>query len=198
MNAIRFVVESKPAVILIVWPREPNEGLRDYWQVRHWFRGPVLGIFGEERIHAIVAALDVGLDDYLTCPAEAPGLSARLQVLLRRFSQHKMDRGVIRVGELQIDLSRRRVVLDSREIKLTRTEFEILTLLAQNHDSVVTSEMIMKRVWGPLRYDQQQTLRVHIGHIRKKIEPDPSTPRYITTEVGIGYRMRVPRLVRSS
>ena len=197
-DAIQLVVESKPAVILVVWPEESSEGLRHYQQVRQWFRGPVIGLFADEQIRAIVSALDEGLDDYLIYPVEALELSARLQVLRWRFSRREMNRGVVNLGDLQIDMSRRRVRLNSDEIKLTRTEFEILTLLAQNHDCVVASIMILERVWGPSQHDQHQSLRVHIGHIRKKIEPAPSTPRYIITEPGIGYRLSIPGSVRPS
>ena len=197
-DAIRLVVESQPAIMLVVWPEDPNEGLRHYQQVSQWFRGPVIGLFADEQIRAIVSALDEGLEDYLTYPVEALELSARLQVLRRRFSRRKMNRGVVNIGDLQIDMSRRRVRLNSDEIRLTRTEFEILTLLAQNHDCVVASKMILERVWGPFQHDQHQSLRVHIGHIRKKIEPAPSTPRYIITEPGIGYRLSIPGSVRPS
>jgi len=197
-NAIQMVVESQPIVTLMVWPEEPNDGLRHYQQVRQWFRGSVIGLFAEEKIHAIAAALDAGLNDYLTYPVEALELSVRIQVLRRRFSRHEMNSGLVQIGELRIDMSRRRVLLDSGEIKLTRTEFEILTLLAQNHGCVVTSETIMERVWGAFHHDQHQALRVHIGHIRKKIERTPSSPRYIITEPGIGYRLSIPSSVRPS
>lgn len=98
----------------------------------------------------------------------------------------------ISIGDLQIDLARREVSRGARQIELTRIEFDILAYLARNADCVVTSKMILENVWGPEYGGDTQILRVHISHLRKKIEPHPAVPQYILTEAGVGFRLAAP------
>jgi two-component system KDP operon response regulator KdpE len=132
--------------------------------------------------------LDTGADDYLTKPFSAGELLARIRALLRRASTQASPVPVITAGDLEIDVARRTVKRAGQEIDLTRIEFDILAYLAQNADCVVTSKMILQNVWGPEYGDDTPTLRVHVSHLRKKIEPHSSVPRYILTEPGVGFR----------
>ena len=103
---------------------------------------------------------------------------------------------IISISELKIDPDRRLVSRGGVEISLTRTEFDILLFLARNADRVVRSKTILRKIWGP-QYGDTQTLRVHMGHLRKKIEPDPAAPSYVLTEAGVGYRLAVPKINRA-
>ncbi len=129
-----------------------------------------------------------GLDDYLTKPFSAGELLARIRALLRRAEARVIQSPEIRAGELVVNLAKRQVFLGGREVPLTKTEFEILALLAQNIDCVVTYRMLAERLWGNPEEKEPQLLRVHVSNLRKKIEPDPALPRYIRTEPGIGFR----------
>ena len=145
---------------------------------------------GEEMM--VIDALDSGADDYLTKPFRPSEMLARIRALLRRTDTSLESPRMIEAGGLKVDLAKRRVLRDGLEIRLARTEFEILVYLAQNLDRVVSSKMILDKVWGPTHGDYIQTLRVHVGHLRKKIEPTPSAPVYILTEPSVGYRFSVP------
>jgi two-component system KDP operon response regulator KdpE len=118
-----------------------------------------------------------------------PGeLLARIRALLRSPSTPQI-RDVIRSGDLEIDLTQRRVFIAGKGVRLTRTEFNILAYLARNHDRPVSTQAILEAVWGPVRGNYTQSLRVHIGHIRRKIEPDPSQPAYLLTHRGGRYQL---------
>ena len=138
-----------------------------------------------------IAALDIGADDYLTKPFSAGELLARVRAQLRRSTSAVTPAPSINVGDLEIDIAHRRVKRSGEEVELTRIEFDILAYLAQNPDCVITSKMILEKIWGPEYGDDTQTLRVHISHLRKKIEPHPSVPRYILTEPGVGFRFAI-------
>jgi two-component system KDP operon response regulator KdpE len=140
----------------------------------------------------IVQVLDRGADDYLTKPFRSGELLARMRALLRRASTQPERSSVVVAGELSIDLAKRKVLRDGNEIRLTRTEFDIVAFLGRNLDRVVTAEMILRQVWGPHHGEYAQTLRVHIGHIRRKIERDPAKPDYVLTQAGVGYRFSTP------
>ena len=137
-----------------------------------------------------VAALDLGADDYVTKPFSPEELLARIRVALRRlFSEEQSETGRTQFGELTIDYDRRRVVRGGDEVRLTPKEFELLSLLARNADRVLTHHTILKAIWGPHAVDHPEHLWVLVGQVRKKIETDPSNPRYLLSEPWVGYRL---------
>lgn len=190
--AIAQAIDHSPHLVILDLSLPVISGLDVCRQLRTWYQAPVLVLsaYGEENL--IVRALDLGADDYLTKPFRPGELLARIRALLRRSTRHASGKSSLRAGDLKLDLAKRRVVRSGHEIALTRTEFDILAYLARHLDRVVASEMILQEVWGPHHGQYEQTLRVHIGHIRKKIEPNPPHPRYILTEPGVGYRLTAP------
>jgi two-component system KDP operon response regulator KdpE len=137
-----------------------------------------------------VDALELGADDYVTKPFGPEELVARIRVALRRvMTADDAPAGRLRVGELVIDYDRHRVVRGDEEIRLTPKEFDLLALLARNADRVLTHRAILKAVWGPHAVNEPEHLWVLIGQLRKKIEPDPATPRYLISEPWVGYRL---------
>jgi two-component system KDP operon response regulator KdpE len=136
-----------------------------------------------------VNALDLGADDYVTKPFGPEELLARIRVALRRAGAgNAVETGVFQAGALTIDYDRRRVVRDEVEIRLTPKEFDLLSLLARNHDRVLTHRAILKQVWGPNAVEQPEHLWTLVAQLRKKIEPDPSQPKYLVSEPWVGYR----------
>jgi two-component system KDP operon response regulator KdpE len=168
-----------------------GQGVEVCEDVRRWSRLPivVLSAVGDEREK--VRALDAGADDYITKPFGTEELLARLRAVLRRSSEPGGDPQV-RVGELVIDLADRRVQRAGREIHLTPIEFDLLRVLATHQGRLVTHRQLLQEVWGPEYGEETHYLRVHVAHIRAKLEPDPSRPQYVVTEPGVGYRLRGP------
>jgi two-component system KDP operon response regulator KdpE len=158
-------------------------------ELREWYSGPILilSVLGNEEDK--IAALDLGADDYLTKPFSAGELLARMRALLRRASQGDATVSEVVVGDLAIDLARRTVIVRGEQAHLTRTEFDILALLARHVDRVVTSRMLLQEVWGPEYIGDTQTLRTHISHLRRKIELPGDVPRFVLTEPGVGFRL---------
>ena len=147
----------------------------------------VLSVRGEER--SKVEALDAGADDYVTKPFGPEELLARIRAALRRSAGREQDlHGRVEHGELVIDFDQRRVHRGEIEIRLTPKEFELLTMLAAHAGRVLTHRAILKRIWGANGAGQQEHLRVLVGQLRKKLEPDPGHPRYVLTEPWVGYR----------
>jgi two-component system, OmpR family, KDP operon response regulator KdpE len=137
-----------------------------------------------------VAALDLGADDYVTKPFGPEELLARIRVALRRvLSVGESPIRRLQLGDLTVDYDRRRVIRGDEDIRLTPKEFDLLALLAQNADRVLTHRAILKAVWGPNAVNQPEHLWVLIGQLRKKIEPDPTHPRYVISEPWVGYRL---------
>jgi two-component system KDP operon response regulator KdpE len=148
----------------------------------------VVSAVGDEREK--VRALDAGADDYVTKPFGSQELAARLRAVLRRVADNGTEPG-IEVGDLAIDLADRRVRRGDEQIHLTPIEFDVLRVLAQNRGRLVTHRQLLQEVWGPAYGNETHYLRVHVAHIRAKLEVDPSRPRYVITEPGVGYRLGV-------
>ena len=147
----------------------------------------MLSAVGDEREK--VRALDAGADDYVTKPFGGDELTARLRAVLRRSADTTSD-PAISLGDVTIDLSVRRVTRGGEEVHLTPIEFDLLRVLAQNRGRLMTHRQLLHEVWGPSYGDETHYLRVHVAHIRHKVEADPSRPRLLITEPGVGYRLR--------
>jgi two-component system KDP operon response regulator KdpE len=160
-------------------------------EIRRWSELPilVLSAVGDEREK--VRALDAGADDYITKPFGSDELTARLRALLRR-SADGASAPVVEAGDLRIDLAAHTVSRDGAEVHLTPIEFDLLAALARHLGKLVTHRQLLHEVWGPGFENELHYLRVHVAHIRGKIEPDPSRPRYLLTDSGVGYRLREP------
>jgi two-component system KDP operon response regulator KdpE len=165
------------------------DGVEVIRRLREWSQAPIIVLSVREREEEKVRALDAGADDYLTKPFGVAELLARIRVALRRSLQQTPE-PVYRIQELEVDLSRRRVVVRGGEVQLTPTEYELLRLLVIHAGKVLTHSQILRRIWGAAYVEQPHVLRVNISNLRRKIEADASTPRYIITEPGVGYRLR--------
>jgi len=164
------------------------DGVEVCRRVRQTSNLPILVLSARAEERDKVSALDAGADDYVTKPFGAEELLARIRATLRRVENPAAQSEVIVRGDLVIDRERFRVLRSGEEMRLTPKEFELLTFLAQHAGRVLTHRTILKAIWGPHVADQPEHLRVLVGSLRKKIEPNPSSPKYILTEPWVGYR----------
>lgn len=179
----------KPDIILLDLGLPDMDGVEVINHLREWSSVPIIVLSVREQEDDKVMALDAGADDYLTKPFGMAELLARVRVALRRSVQKAEP--VFRLDDLEVDLARRKVILWGAEVQLTPTEYDLLRLLVTHAGKVITHNQILKQLWGVAYVDQPQVLRVNISNLRHKIEADPSRPRYIITEPGIGYQLRV-------
>jgi two-component system KDP operon response regulator KdpE len=188
-EALREMKSWAPDLI-ITDLRMPNmDGLELCRRVRAQSRVPiiVLSVKGEEAVK--VEALDAGADDYVTKPFSINELLARVRAAFRRAtSASEPELPLIEIGDFRIDISSRRVEVKGQEVRLTPKEFDVLVYLARHAERVITHRTLLAAVWGPNSVEQPEYLRVCIGHLRKKLEPDENAPRYILTEPWVGYR----------
>jgi two-component system, OmpR family, KDP operon response regulator KdpE len=188
-QALVSLAARPPDALVLDLVLPDGEGVEVCEEVRRWSRLPilVLSAVGDEREK--VRALDAGADDYVTKPFGTDELLARLRAVMRR-SLEAGGSPEVELGELTIDLADRRVVRAGADIHLTPIEFDLLRVLAQHRGRLVTHRQLLQEVWGPEYGDETQYLRVHVAHIRAKLERDPSRPQYVITEPGVGYRLR--------
>ncbi len=181
-----------PDVILLDLGLPDGDGLEVARQLRQRGRAPIIVLSARGQEHDKVAALDRGADDYLTKPFGVAELLARVRVALRHAAlpPDAPTQPVFAVGALKVDLLRRQVFRDTREVHLTPTEYKLLAALIRQAGRVITHRQLLQEVWGANYVDQGHYLRVYMAQLRHKIEPDPSRPRLLTTEPGVGYRLR--------
>jgi len=187
-DGIRRAALIKPDLLIVDLGLPDMDGKAVVQAIRSWSSTPIIVLTARDQEREKIEALDVGADDYVTKPFSVGELMARMRVSLRRAASPEHE-PVLQCGDLTIDLVQRRVSVGEREIKLTPTEYELLKILAQFRGRVVTHKQLLKAVWGNNYDDDTHYIRVYIGQLRRKIEADPTQPRYITTESGIGYRM---------
>ena len=192
-GALLDAVSYNPDIIILDLGLPDMDGVDIIRKVRGWSNVPIIVVSARSEDKDKVDALDAGADDYLTKPFSIEELLARLRVALRRvrFASDKVgeESSVYRNGDLRIDYAAGCAFLMDREIHLTPIEYKLLCLLAKNTGKVLTHNYILNEVWGSVYASETPSLRVFMATLRKKIEPDPSDPRYIQTHIGVGYRM---------
>jgi len=187
-EALGAVKTFDPDLVVLDLNLPGIDGLQVCRRVRAWNAVPILVLSVREDETDKVAALDLGADDYLTKPFGTDELMARVRALLRRAGQGSPGPTLFRDGELEIDLTSRRVSRAGEEIRLTRTEWSLVESLAQHPGKLLTHDWLLDRVWGAGYEGDVDVLRVFISQLRRKIEADPRRPRIVATDPGIGYR----------
>jgi two-component system KDP operon response regulator KdpE len=192
-RALELFSAERPDVVLLDLAMPGTDGIDVCRRLRAWSPVPILVLSARTDERQKVLALDAGADDYVTKPFSAEELLARVRAALRREGARRSDAPVIVAGDLTIDRPARRVTVQGIEVRLTPTEYDLLQLLASNPDRVLTHRRLLATVMGPGYEDALDNLRTFIAQLRRKVEPDPARPRYIVTEVGVGYRFRTER-----
>lgn len=181
-----------PDVILLDLGLPDGDGLEATRRIREWSATPIIVLSARGREQDKVAALDAGADDYLTKPFSVGELLARIRVALRHAAQPSQAAELIfTAGPLTVDLVRRQVHVSGAEVHLTPTEYKLLAALVRHAGMVMTHRQLLKEVWGAHLPEQTQALRVYMAQLRRKVEADPARPRLLTTEPGVGYRLRL-------
>jgi two-component system, OmpR family, KDP operon response regulator KdpE len=190
-EAEQLVARTLPAAILLDLGLPDGDGMVLLRRLREWSKIPVIVLSARDREDDKVLALDAGADDYLTKPFGTSELLARIRVALRHARAHGVvDDPVIAIGPIRIDSARHEVMVDARLVHLTPIEFRLLAFLARHAGKVLTHRQLLQEVWGPQNAHHGEYLRVHMAALRRKIEADPARPRWLTTEAGVGYRLR--------
>jgi two-component system KDP operon response regulator KdpE len=188
-ETIAGVLAHHPDIIILDLGLPDFDGIEVTRRLREWSQMPIIILSVREAENDKIAALDAGADDYLTKPFGTGELMARMRVAMRRLA-NQSDEPILKVDDLQMDLSRRLVTVNENQISLTPTEYDILRLLLQNAGKVITHRHLLKQIWGTAYESEMHMLRVNISNLRRKIEPDSSRPSYIHTEPGVGYRLK--------
>jgi len=188
-EALRLVADRAPDLVVLDLGLPDVEGTEVCRRIRETLKVPIIVLSARGAEADKVNALDLGADDYVTKPFGPEELLARIRVALRRvMSEDAVESGTLRAGDLTIDYDRRRVLRRQDEIRLTPKELDLLTLLVRNHDRVLTHRAILKAIWGTNAIEQPEHLWTLVAQLRRKIEPDPSNPRYLLSEPWVGYR----------
>lgn len=186
-EGIQKAVSHTPVLILLDLGLPDADGLEILRKLREWYQKPIIILSVRSSEDDIVKALDLGANDYLTKPFRTGELLARIRAAIRQ-NQGTPENSVLVFGSLEVDLANHIARKNSEIIKLTSTEFSLLALLAKNEGRVLTHQHILKEIWGMGYIEQTQYLRVFVAQLRKKIEDEPTKPKFLNTESGIGYR----------
>jgi two-component system KDP operon response regulator KdpE len=190
-EAMTLAATERPELMLLDLGLPDIEGLEVIQRLREWSTVPIIVVSVRGQEAEKIEALDSGADDYVTKPFGMGELLARIRAALRHRLQAEVDEPVFRSAGLTVDLVRRIVTVDGREVKLTPKEYDLLRVLVNHAGKVITHQHLLREVWGPGSVHETHYLRVYIGQLRQKVEPDPAQPRYNLTEPGVGYRLRM-------
>jgi two-component system KDP operon response regulator KdpE len=189
-EALSKAAMRPPEAVILDLVLPDRSGVEVCRELRRWSSAPIilLSAVGDE--HEKVAALDAGADDYVTKPFGLDELLARLRAALRRV--RPPGEPVLEIGDLTVDLEKQAVFIQGKPVQLTRHEFGLIRVLAQNEGKLLTHRMLLREVWGPAYSTESHYLHVYVSQLRRKIEKDPARPRYLLTEPGAGYRLVNP------
>jgi two-component system, OmpR family, KDP operon response regulator KdpE len=185
--ALRNAAAEHPDLVILDLGLPDLDGTEVLAGLRPWFTGPVLVLSARADSHDKIAALDAGADDYVSKPFDMGELLARLRALLRRGAAEG-DGPVVQTDHLTIDLAAKQVTVDGAVVRLTPTEWALLSELVRAPGRLVGQRQLLQSVWGPAYEKETHYLRVYMAQLRRKLEPDPARPRYLRTEPGMGYR----------
>jgi two-component system KDP operon response regulator KdpE len=186
-TALDLAARHPPDAVILDLGLPGISGLEVIRGLRGWTKTPIIVLSARGAQADKVAALDAGADDYVTKPFGMDELLARLRAALRRAGPG-VEEPVVHAADFTIDLAARKATTAAGEVRLTPTEWHVVEVLVRNAGKLVTTRMLLEAVWGPHHVDETNALRVHLAHIRRKLEPDPSRPRAFVTEPGMGYR----------
>jgi two-component system KDP operon response regulator KdpE len=191
--ALKAVAETKPDVVVLDLGLPDLDGTEVIAGLRGWTTVPIIVLSARGDSADKVQALDAGADDYVTKPFGMDELLARLRAAVRRSAVAGSDgaEAVVDTGSFTIDLAAKKVRRDGREVHLTKTEWGVLELLVRNRGRLVAQKQLLHEVWGPSYETESHYLRVYLAQLRRKLEPEPSRPRHLLTEPGMGYRFEV-------
>jgi two-component system, OmpR family, KDP operon response regulator KdpE len=184
---LEVAAAKKPDIVIVDLGLPKISGLEVIRSLRHWTRVPIIVLSARDTEFDKVGALDAGADDYVSKPFGMGELLARIRAALRRVTPTD-ESPIVQTSHFTVDLVARRVTGTSGEVKLTPIEWNLVEVLVRNSGRLVTSRELLRAVWGPEYGDETNYLRVHMTHIRRKLEPEPAVPRYFLTETGMGYR----------
>lgn len=190
--ALRAATTRRPDLVVLDLGLPDREGFEVLTELREWTQVPVLVLSVRAREPEKVRAFELGADDYVVKPFGMAELLARIKAVLRRRAQAQLAQPVFQVGALEVDLGRRVVRVDQAEVHLSPKQYRLLQVLVVNAGKVVTHRHLLNEVWGAAHVDDIQYLRVFVRKLRDRIEADPPRPRYLLTELGVGYRLRTP------
>ncbi|KZB81306.1 response regulator [Amycolatopsis regifaucium] len=191
--ALKAVAETKPDVVVLDLGLPDLDGTEVIAGLRGWTTVPIIVLSARGDSADKVQALDAGADDYVTKPFGMDELLARLRAAVRRSSTSSVDGAdaVVDTGSFRIDLAAKKVRRDGKEVHLTKTEWGVLELLVRNRGRLVAQKQLLHEVWGPTYETESHYLRVYLAQLRRKLEPEPSRPRHLLTEPGMGYRFEM-------
>lgn len=183
----------RPDLVVLDLGLPDGDGIDFLGDLRKWSAVPVIVLSARVGEDEKIRALDAGADDYLTKPFGVGELLARVRATLRRQRQPAApDDGVVRFGDVSVDVQNRLVMRDKQLVHVTPTEFRLLAVLVKNAGRVVTNPQLLREVWGPSNLENGHYLRIYMGHLRQKLEADPAQPQYLLTETAVGYRLLLP------
>jgi two-component system KDP operon response regulator KdpE len=192
VGALGLLAAEKPDIVILDLGLPDRSGFEVITAIRQQSPVPIIVLSARADERAKVEALDLGADDYVAKPFGIAELMARIRAALRHAYQAQGEMPVFASGDLSIDLVRRHVSRAGQEIKLSPKEFDLLRLLVSHAGKVLTHRQLLRDVWGPAQTEEVQYLRVFIRGLRQKLEPDPTRPTHILTELGVGYRLQLP------
>jgi two-component system, OmpR family, KDP operon response regulator KdpE len=191
-DALHLLATEKPDLIVLDLGLPDRSGLELIPEIRKGSAVPIVVLSARHDERSKVEALDLGADDYVSKPFGMAELMARMRAALRHAFQAQGELAMFVSGDLSVDLVRRRVIRAGQEVKLSPKEFDLLRHLVMHAGKVLTHRHLLREVWGPAQSEEMQYLRVFIRGLRQKLEPDPTRPTHILTELGVGYRLQLP------